>query len=160
MDEQETVDQLQITYGTLKSNEKNAYRLARISHYMLNALLGREINAPLELLDSLEALVGVEMVSAMPEDFEFEQNIDYLMVDNLTKKTALELKLAKSKALPTLSASLNLGTNAFGQRFDFFESGKEYFNTAILGVNLQVPIFSSLLSCLSAVRNPSSITGW
>jgi outer membrane protein len=150
--EQETVDQLQITYGTLKSNEKNAYRLARISRYMLNALLGREINAPIELLDSLEALVGVEMVSAMPEAFEFDQNIDYLMVDNLTKKTALELKLAKSKALPTLSASLNLGTNSFGQRFDFFETGKEYFNTAILGVNLQVPIFSSLLRSANTQR--------
>lgn len=150
--EEETVDQLQITYATLKSNEKNAYRMARISHYMLNALLGREINAPIKLLDSLEALVGVEMVSELPSSFEFDQNIDYLMVENLTKKTALELKLAKSKALPTLSASLNLGTNAFGQSFDFFESGKEYFNTAILGVNLQVPLFSSLLRSANTQR--------
>lgn len=150
--EEETVDQLQITYATLKSNEKNAYRMARISHYMLNALLGREINAPIKLLDSLEALVGVEMVSELPASFEFDQNVDYLMVENLTKKTALELKLAKSKALPTLSASLNLGTNAFGQSFDFFESGKEYFNTAILGVNLQVPLFSSLLRSANTQR--------
>ncbi|MGA0383731.1 MAG: TolC family protein [Flavobacteriaceae bacterium] len=150
--EEETVDQLQITYATLKSNEKNAYRMARISHYMLNALLGREINAPIKLLDSLEALVGVEMVSELPASFEFDQNIDYLMVENLTKKTALELKLAKSKALPSLSASLNLGRNAFGQSFDFFESGKEYFNTAILGVNLQVPIFSSLLRSANTQR--------
>jgi outer membrane protein len=150
--EEETVDQLQITYATLKSNEKNAYHMARISYYMLNALLGREINAPIKLLDSLEALVGVEMVSELPASFEFDQNIDYLMVENLTKKTALELKLAKSKALPTLSASLNLGTNAFGQSFDFFESGKEYFNTAILGVNLQVPLFSSLLRSANTQR--------
>ena len=150
--EQETVDQLQITYTTLKSNEKNAYRMARISLYMLNALLGREIDAPLDLIDSLEALVGIEMVSPLAETFEFDQNIDYKMVQNLTQQTALELKLAKSKALPTLSASLNLGTNTFGERFDFFETGKEYFNTAILGVNLQVPIFSSLLRSANTQR--------
>ncbi|MFM1807979.1 MAG: hypothetical protein RLZZ242_704 [Bacteroidota bacterium] len=150
--EQETVDQLQITYATLKSNEKNAYRMARISLYMLNAILGREIDQALDLLDSLEALVGVEMVSPLPETFEFEQNIDYQIVENLTEKTALELKLAKSKALPTLSASFNLGANAFGERFDFFDSGKEYFNTAILGVNLQVPIFSSLLRSANTQR--------
>ena len=102
--EQETVDQLQITYTTLKNNEKNAYRMARISLYMLNALLGREIDAPLDLIDSLEALVGIEMVSPLAETFEFDQNIDYKMVQNLTQQTALELKLAKSKALPTLSA--------------------------------------------------------
>ena len=150
--EQETVDQLQITYTTLKNNEKNAYRMARISLYMLNALLGREIDAPLDLIDSLEALVGIEMVSPLAETFEFDQNIDYKMVQNLTQQTALELKLAKSKALPTLSASLNLGTNTFGERFDFFETGKEYFNTAILGVNLQVPIFSSLLRSANTQR--------
>ena len=74
------------------------------------------------------------------------------MVQNLTQQTALELKLAKSKALPTLSASLNLGTNTFGERFYFFETGKEYFNTAILGVNLQVPIFSSLLRSANTQR--------
>lgn len=150
--EQETVDQLQITYTTLKSNEKNAYRMARISIYMLNALLGREIDESLDLIDSLEALVGVEMVSPLPETFEFGQNVDYKMVENLTEQTALELKLAKSSALPTLSASLNLGANAFGERFDFFETGKEYFNTAILGVNLQVPIFSSLLRSANTQR--------
>jgi outer membrane protein TolC len=150
--EQETVDQLQITYTTLKNNEKNAYRMARISLYMLNALLGREINAPIDLIDSLEALVGIEMVSPLAETFEFEQNVDYKMVQNLTQQTALELKLAKSRALPTLSASLNLGANAFGERFDFFETGKEYFNTAILGVNLQVPIFSSLLRSANTQR--------
>jgi outer membrane protein TolC len=150
--EQETVDQLQITYTTLKSNEKNAYRIARISLYMLNVLLGREINEAIDLIDSLEALVGVEMVSPLTETFEFEQNVDYKMVENLTEQTALELKLAKSRALPTLSASLNLGANAFGERFDFFETGKEYFNTAILGVNLQVPIFSSLLRSANTQR--------
>ena len=150
--EQETVDQLQITYATLKSNEKNAYRIARISLYMLNALLGRKIDESLDLIDSLEALVVVEMVSPLPETFEFGQNVDYKMVENLTEQRALELKLAKSRALPTLSASLNLGANAFGERFDFFETGKEYFNTAILGVNLQVPIFSSLLRSANTQR--------
>ena len=150
--EQETVDQLQITYATLKSNEKNAYRIARISLYMLNALLGRKIDESLDLIDSLEALVGVEMVSPLPETFEFGQNVDYKMVENLTEQRALELKLAKSRALPTLSASLNLGANAFGERFDFFETGKEYFNTAILVVNLQVPIFSSLLRSANTQR--------
>ena len=55
----------------------------------------------------------------------------------------MELKLEKSKALPTLSAGVNFGYNAFGNEFTFFNSGQQYFNYSNLGVNLNVPIFSS-----------------
>ena len=44
--EEETVDQLRLTFKTLQSNERNAYRLAKISKQMLNVMMGREINDP------------------------------------------------------------------------------------------------------------------
>jgi len=150
--EEETVDQLRLTFKTLQSNERNAYRLAKISKQMLNVMMGREINDPLYLLDTLERLVGIEMVSDIPTDFDLAKNIDYRIVQNLTEQRSLELKLAKSKALPTLSSSLSLGVNAFGDTFDFLDPDKKYFNTAILGVNLQIPLFSSLLRSANTQR--------
>jgi outer membrane protein TolC len=74
------------------------------------------------------------------------------MIENLTEQRSLELKLAKSKALPTLSSSFSLGTNAFSDSFDFLDADKNYFNTAILGVNLQIPLFSSLLRSATTQR--------
>ena len=150
--EEETVDQLRLTFKTLQSNERNAYRLATISKQMLNVMMGREINDPLYLLDTLERLVGIEMVEELPTDFDLTKNIDYRMVQNLTEQRSLELKLAKSKALPTLSSSFSLGANAFGDTFDFLSTDKKYFNTAILGVNLQIPLFSSLLRSANTQR--------
>ncbi|MEL0308725.1 MAG: TolC family protein [Flavobacteriaceae bacterium] len=150
--EEETVDQLRLTFKTLQSNERNAYRLAKISKQMLNVMMGREINDPLYLLDTLERLVGIEMVEEIPTDFDLTKNVDYRMVQNLTEQRSLELKLAKSKALPTLSSSLSLGANAFGDTFDFLDPDKKYFNTAILGVNLQIPLFSSLLRSANTQR--------
>ena len=150
--EEETVDQLRLTFKTLQSNERNAYRLAKISKQMLNVMMGREINDPLYLLDTLERLVGIEMVEEIPTDFDLNKNVDYRMVQNLTEQRSLELKLAKSKALPTLSSSLSLGANAFGDTFDFLDLDKKYFNTAILGVNLQIPLFSSLLRSANTQR--------
>ena len=150
--EEETVDQLRLTFKTLESNERNAYRLAKISKQMLNVMMGREINDPLYLLDTLERLVGIEMVEELPTDFDLTKNVDYRMVQNLTEQRSLELKLAKSKALPTLSSSLSLGANAFGDTFDFLDPDKKYFNTAILGVNLQIPLFSSLLRSANTQR--------
>lgn len=150
--EEETVDQLRLTFKTLQSNERNAYRLAKISKQMLNVMMGREINDPLYLLDTLERLVGIEMVEELPTDFDLTKNVDYRMVQNLTEQRSLELKLAKSKALPTLSSSFSLGANAFGDTFDFLSTDKKYFNTAILGVNLQIPLFSSLLRSANTQR--------
>ena len=150
--EEETVDQLRLTFKTLQSNERNAYRLAKISKQMLNVMMGREINDPLYLLDTLERLVGIEMVEEIPTDFDLTKNVDYRMVQNLTEQRSLELKLAKSKALPTLSSSFSLGANAFGDTFDFLSTDKKYFNTAILGVNLQIPLFSSLLRSANTQR--------
>lgn len=150
--EEETVDQLRLTFKTLQSSERNAYRLAKISKQMLNVMMGREINDPLYLLDTLERLVGIEMVEELPTDFDLTKNVDYRMVQNLTEQRSLELKLAKSKALPTLSSSFSLGANAFGDTFDFLSTDKKYFNTAILGVNLQIPLFSSLLRSANTQR--------
>jgi outer membrane protein TolC len=119
---------------------------------MLNVMMGREVNDPIYLLDTLERLVGIEMVEEIPTDFDLTKNVDYRMVQNLTEQRSLELKLAKSKALPTLSSSLSLGANSFGDTFDFLDPDKKYFNTAILGVNLQIPLFSSLLRSANTQR--------
>lgn len=150
--EEETVDQLRLTFKTLQSNERNAYRLAKISKQMLNVMMGRETTDPLTLVDTLERLVGIEMVADIPVDFDLAKNVDYRMIENLTEQRSLELKLAKSKALPTLSSSFSLGTNAFSDSFDFLDADKKYFNTAILGVNLQIPLFSSLLRSATTQR--------
>jgi outer membrane protein TolC len=150
--EEETVDQLRLTFKTLQSNERNAYRLAKISKQMLNVMMGRETTDPLTLVDTLERLVGIEMVADIPVDFDLTKNVDYRMIENLTEQRSLELKLAKSKALPTLSSSFSLGTNAFSDSFDFLDADKKYFNTAILGVNLQIPLFSSLLRSATTQR--------
>ena len=150
--EEETVDQLRLTFKTLQSNERNAYRLAKISKQMLNVMMGRETTDPLTLVDTLERLVGIEMVADIPVDFDLTKNVDYRMIENLTEQRSLELKLAKSKALPTLSSSFSLGTNAFSDSFDFLDADKKYFNTAILGINLQIPLFSSLLRSATTQR--------
>ena len=150
--EEETVDQLRLTFKTLQSNERNAYRLAKISKQMLNVMMGRETTDPLTLVDTLERLVGIEMIAEVPTDFDLTKNVDYRMIENLTEQRSLELKLAKSKALPTLSSSLSLGTNAFSDSFDFLDADKKYFNTAIFGVNLQIPLFSSLLRSATTQR--------
>ena len=53
------------------------------------------------------------------------------------------MKLEKSKALPSLTGFLNYGVQGFSQEFTFLNEDQEYFGQSILGVSLNIPIFSS-----------------
>ena len=54
------------------------------------------------------------------------------------------MQLEKSKALPSLSAFVNYGKQAYSDSFTFFKGNQQWFGSSLLGVSLNVPIFSSL----------------
>ena len=63
-----------------------------------------------------------------------------------------EWKLARSRALPTLNAFVNYGSTAFSNDFDFLSGDQTWFDSSILGVDLSIPIFSSLKRSASTQR--------
>ncbi|WP_370478955.1 TolC family protein [Tamlana flava] len=145
LEEQESVDQLQITLSGVSSNLKNVSRLKELAYKMLNITLGLEINHPTTLTDNLEALTAQNIVLALLEaDETVENTIDYRIAENDKRAKELLLKLEKSKALPTLNTFVNGGYSAFGNDFDFTSKDQKWFGSSLLGVNLNVPIFSSL----------------
>src|SRR5699024_2427862 len=76
-------------------------------------------------------------------ELELNQTIDYKIAETLVKQRQLEWKLERSKALPRLNAFINYGTSAYGDSFDFFKSEQSWYTASILGISLEVPIFSS-----------------
>ena len=144
LEEQESVEQLQITLSNLKSNLTNVRRLRSIAYQMLNITLGIEFNATVKLTDDLETL-AIRNISLNTLDIEnnVETTIDYKIAANDTKSKELLLKLEKSKALPSLSAFINGGYNSFSDDFVFLDNNNRWFGFSTVGVNLNVPIFSS-----------------
>jgi outer membrane protein TolC len=115
---------------------------------MLKINLGIPLDSELILTDKLESLAQQNLDLAIQSeadksDFNAKSNINYVISENFVAQKSLELKLAKSKALPSLAAGVNFGYNAFGNEFNFFNSNQRYFNYSNLGINLNVPIFSS-----------------
>ena len=55
----------------------------------------------------------------------------------------MELKLLKSKSLPSLGANVNFGYNAFENEFRFFAANQKWNNYSNLGLSLNVPVFNS-----------------
>ncbi|HEX8563747.1 MAG TPA: TolC family protein [Flavobacterium sp.] len=141
--EEENVEQLKITMASVNSNLNNMRRVATMSYKMLNLALGIEIGSKVTLTDKLDALTQSNLGKAFTqEEFAVSNNIDYLIAQNLTEQRALELKLQKSRALPSLAANLNFGYNAFDEEFTFFNSETKWYNYSFLGMTLNVPIFS------------------
>lgn len=143
--DEESVDQLQITLSSVDNQLKNAKRLEKITLQMLNLMLGIPIDAPTVLTENLDNLTQKQIdLGLLDTEFNIENNIDYKLAANLNEQRALELKLAKSYALPTLNAFVNYGGNSFSNDFNFLSSGQQWFGSSILGVDLNIPIFSSL----------------
>ena len=142
--ELENVEQLQITLGNVENNLSNALRMKDISYKMLNIALGNTIERKLVLTDSLDNLVVSNTdLSLLTKVFNVENHIDFRMAENDRESKRLLMKLEQSKALPSLAAFVNYGANANSNDFNFFSSTQKWFDYSLLGVSLNVPIFSS-----------------
>jgi len=142
--DEESVEQLQITLSSVENQLKNALRLREITLQMLNLVMGIDINAPTQLTEDLDILTQKQIdLKLLETDFDLDNNVDFKLALNLNEQRYFEWKLAKSRALPTLNAFVNYGANSFATTFDFLNSGQDWFESSILGVDLSIPIFSS-----------------
>ncbi|MEO0525692.1 MAG: TolC family protein [Bacteroidota bacterium] len=150
--DEESVEQLQITLSQIDNELKNRIRLKKITLQMLNVVMGIPIASPTQLTENLDNLAQKQIDFGILEaDFNIENNVDYKLVDNLNEQRFYELKLAKSRALPTLDAFVNYGASAFSDRFDFL-TDQTWFESSILGFDLTIPLFSSLGRSASTQR--------
>lgn len=142
--EEETVEQFKITQGNIISQQRNADRNREIAYQMLNLSLGNPINTKLKLTDSLDDLVvNNSDLNLLSQKFDLDNHIDFRMAENDRESKRLLMKLEKSKYLPTLSAFINYGTTANSNSFTFVNGDQRWFGSSLLGVTLNVPIFSS-----------------
>ncbi|HAI42496.1 MAG TPA: transporter, partial [Maribacter sp.] len=151
--DEESVDQLQITLSSVENQLQNALRLKEITLQMLNVSLGLDLNAPTQLQENLEDLTVSKMdLSILSTAFNISDNVDYKLAENLNEQRYYEWKLSRSRALPTLNAFINYGSSSYSESFDFFSGDPEWFDSSILGLDLNIPIFSSLKRSASTQR--------
>ncbi|MGO4920308.1 TolC family protein [Maribacter spongiicola] len=151
--EEESVDQLQITLSSIENQLQNAVRLKSITLQMLNVSMGLDLNAPTQLQENLEDLTISKMdLGILGFDFNINDNVDYKLAENLNEQRYFEWKLARSRALPTLNAFVNYGSSAFSENFDFFSGDQQWFDSSIMGFDLNIPIFSSFKRSASTQR--------
>jgi outer membrane protein TolC len=112
---------------------------------MLNLSIGVSIDTAVELTDNLDSLAEANIdLALISKPFELSKHIDFKIAENDRESKRLMMQLEKSKALPSLSAFVNYGKQAFSDTFTFFRGNQQWFDSSLMGVSLNVPIFSSL----------------
>ncbi len=145
LEEEESVEQLQITLSGVESNLKNVSRLKSLAYQMLNITLGLDLNTSITLLDDLETLTAKNIsLDLLTSDEVVENTIDYKIAFNDKTAKELLLKLEKSKALPTLNAFVNGSYTGNSEKFTFTNNSQKWFGASLLGMTMNIPIFSSL----------------
>ena len=144
--EEEDVEQLQITLASIKSNLSRTEKLTKIAYQMLNITLGIDINTNTTLTNKLAELSQkYTSLTSLSQSFTVEEHIDYKIAKNTEHSNELLVKLEQSKALPTLSSYVNFAYTGYGDNdFDFLKKEQQWYDSSLLGISLNVPIFSSL----------------
>jgi len=151
--DEESVEQLQITLSSIDNQLKNAIRLEEITLQMLNLVMGLPISNHTILAENLDNLAQKQIdLQLLEPDLNVENNVDYKLALNLNQQRFYEMKLAKSRALPTLNAFINYGSSAFSDSFTFFNGEQQWFESSVMGFDLNIPIFSSLGRSASTQR--------
>lgn len=153
MEEEESVEQLEITLLDIDVQLDNAKRSRSIAKQMFNLALGLDVDTPTILTDDLNSLAQANIsLELMDAPLDIEKNVDFKIADNLVEQRHLEMQLEQSKSLPTLSAFVNYGTAANNEDFRFFSGDQKWYQSSVFGVSLNIPIFSSGMRSASTQR--------
>ncbi|CAM3251765.1 TolC family protein [Aequorivita lipolytica] len=151
--EEESVEQLEITLLDVVTQLNNVKRSQAIAKQMFNLALGIDVEATVILTDDLDELANQNIsLSLLNSSLNLEDNVDYKIAYNLVEQRYFENRLEKSKFLPSLSAFVNYGTSANSEDFTFFNGDQKWYQSSVLGVSLNVPIFSSGMRSAASQR--------
>ena len=145
LSEAEYIEQLELTLSGLVSARNYNAILKNLAYEMFNLTLGLDIDTSVNLTDRMEDLVVKVLLSPTEtSNSSLENNIDFKIAVNNMRSDKLLFKLEKSKALPTINVFINGGYAGNNNRFKFLDRSQKWFGASLFGVNMSVPLFSSL----------------
>ena len=141
--EVEQVEQLEITSSSVQSALDYVSRMIPITYQMLNMTLGRDLTDKVVLADTLMGLCVRSKTSKEFVDWNIAKNIDYQIAQNNLRSSELLLKLERFRALPSISAFITSGYDAYNDDFTFTEKSQQWYGRSAIGLSLSMPIFTS-----------------
>jgi outer membrane protein len=138
------VDQADLNKSNLEATITYTKSLRSLGYAHLKFLMGLKDNQELVQTDNLGLfLAQVNHDALVNQQFDYNSNIDYVLLKKADYLTLMQYKLSKTAYQPSLSAFLSGSTNAQRNTWNFFNSSEVWYPTVVVGATLQIPIWSS-----------------
>lgn len=136
------VSRVQVQYNNIRVNQSNSVKMLTISESLLKFQMGMPIGNEIALADEL----SLEMFDdAEDEKFNYDQRVEYSILQTRERLALLDIKVTKVDYLPKLDLYANVGAIAgTGSGATLFNLGNEWFWYGIVGVRMSIPIFDGL----------------
>lgn len=142
--EEIVADQLEVALMDLENNVLSMERQVVATRNLLKYQMGLERSKVLVLTDSLSELVRqVDFDNSLQVSLTLEKNIDYQLLDEQERLAFMDMKLKKAEYLPSLSAFYSMDFTAQRDDFSFFRQNENWYRASVVGLSLNVPLFSS-----------------
>ncbi len=132
-------DRIQVTYNNMVVEKEKTERLLALGLDLLKFQMGMELNTQITLTDKLETALLDESVLSN-ENIDVNKRIEINILNTTKKLQELNIKVNKYKSYPSLIAFGTFSENAYRLDFDFFDSDKRWYPTAIVGATLNIPL--------------------
>lgn len=137
-------EQLNVTAMNIKNTLQRMKRQVEVSERLLKFQMGIDLDKPIKLTDNLDKLLGqINFTSVLADTFNLEKNINYKLLETQEKLSKLNLQREKSNFLPSIVGFFSYQKSAMRSEFDIFDGNKPWYPTKVIGLTIDIPIFSS-----------------
>ncbi|RYD78292.1 MAG: TolC family protein [Sphingobacteriales bacterium] len=135
------VDRLSVTLNSLEIEKQKLQNFIELSRYLLKFQMGMPVDAQLTLTDS----ISESNFAALTDDKnDYTKRVEYGLLQTQKKLYTLDMQRHKSTYLPSVAAFGSVSTQAQRNEFNFFDSDEKWFQTAVIGGKVSIPIFDGL----------------
>ncbi|MDJ1502252.1 TolC family protein [Xanthocytophaga agilis] len=138
------VDRIEVQTNNLKVQLQNIERLLNLTMNALKYQMNMPLNENIVLTEKLADLTNTTFSPVASETVNYEQRIEYTLLQQQKQLNLLDLKNIQSGRYPTLGASFTTGYNPAATRLRDITQSDRWINYSFLAFQLNVPIFGGL----------------
>jgi outer membrane protein TolC len=132
------VDRITVTLNNLRTQKIKINQMIRLAYLSLKFQMGMPLDEDIELSDTLsDQSLGNDILT---QDLDFTRRNEFQLLQAQKRLYSYDVKRYKLGWLPTLSMFGNYGYTLYNSD-RLFQPGGDWQKSALLGVNLNVPIF-------------------
>jgi outer membrane protein TolC len=137
------VDKVNVQLNNLQTEKLKANNSVTIGFMGLKMLMGMPVKDSLVLTDIINES-NLSTAVLYEDNFEYGVRKDFQYLTTIQKLSQYNIKRYQLSYLPTITLNGAYTKNAQRTKFDFFEKNGNWFETSLIGLNINLPLFTGM----------------